>query len=176
MSVKCSVKCREKREKRRKKKRECTSNLSRGKKLPQLKISIKVHNNQKAARRATGQWVTGELHGRQCLGWWAWCAPCVNTVLGRWSCSWLPLPCQNDCLTSITRCLPVSPVLAGAPDVCAIFYQLPLSLLLLLHVVFHRQQHWHNTNNSSNNMASYFCAIFAAIYAHSRAARANQKG
>lgn len=88
MSVKCSVKCREKREKRRKKKREFTSNLSRGKKLPQLKISIKVHNNQEAARRATGQWVTGELHGRQCLGWWAWCAPCVNTVLGRWSCSW----------------------------------------------------------------------------------------
>lgn len=64
---------------------------------------------------------------RQCLGCWAWCAPCVNTVLGRWSCSysWLPLPCQNDCLTSITRCLPVSPLLPGAPDVCAIFYQPP---------------------------------------------------
>lgn len=60
------------------------------------------------------------LHGGR-----AWCAPCVNTVLGRWSWRWLPLPCQNDCLTSITRCLPVLSVLPGAPDVCAIFYQPP---------------------------------------------------
>lgn len=160
-----------------KKKRECTSNLSRGKKLPQLKISIKVHNNQKAARRATGQWVTGELHGRQCLGCWAWCASCVNTVLGRWSCSW-----RCHCLVKMI-------VLQALHVACRslrswrahltyaqFFTNPPFSLLLLLHVVFHRQQHWHNTNNSTNNMASYFCAIFAAIYAHSRAARATQKG
>lgn len=109
---------------------------------------------------------------------WAWqqCAQCKH-------CTLLALPAR--------RSLPASAIalskwlsykhytllaeLAGAHLTYSQFLNPPTHhttcLLLLLHVVFHRQQHWHSSNSNSNNMASYFCAIFAAIYAHSRAAR-----
>jgi len=52
--------------------------------LPQLKISIKVHSNQEAARRATGQWAA-HSRGANSGG--------KDTEESG---------CQNDCLTCIT--------------------------------------------------------------------------
>lgn len=89
--------------------------------LPQLKISIKVHSNQKAARRATGQWVTRSQRRKQDAGRRTQdeCGVSTAKCLSKWL-SYMHYP------LSWTSCL-VLPSLkhfmwGGTPGVCAIFY------------------------------------------------------
>lgn len=138
-----------------------------------------MHNNQKAARRATGQWVTGrqELEEqledtRQCLGWAGRgsSAPSVNTVLCR-SClpalsKWLSY--KHYTFACLRRVYP------GAAHLTYAQFFNPPPQPTPSACNFCCTSFFIDSYNNSN-MVSYFCAIFAAIYAHSRAARATEK-